>query len=190
MRTALDDLRGIGRLGVALLRGQVPLDTVQARLGRTSAQAGQGRISSQLGMFVVIGVLSTVAYGVLYLLFRQATTPQGANALALVCTAVANTAANRRYTFGHRGPASRLRHQAQGLAVFALGLGVTSGTLRLVEPLAAAGMAPAAGHLVEVVALTVANLLVTVSRFAAMRWWIFRRSTRLRRRWGRRRGRW
>jgi putative flippase GtrA len=125
-------------------------------------------------MFVVIGVLSTLAYGLLYLLFRQATSPQAANALALVCTAVANTAANRRWTFGHRGPRSRLRHQAQGLVVFGLGLGVTSGTLWLVEPLAA-GMSAAAGHLVEVVSLTVANLLVTVSRFAAMRWWIFRR---------------
>ncbi len=173
VRTALDDLRGIGRLSVALLRGQVPLEAVQARLGRTSVQAGAGRISSQLGMFVVVGVLSTVAYGVLYLVFRQAMAPQAANALALVCTAIANTAANRRFTFGHRGPESRLRHQVQGLVVFAVGLGVTSGTLLVVEPVAA-GMTPAAGHLLEVVALTVANLLVTVSRFAAMRWWIFR----------------
>jgi hypothetical protein len=46
--------------------------------------------------------------------------------------------------------------------------------LWLVEPLAA-GTTAAAGHLLEVVALTLANLLVTVSRFAAMRWWIFRR---------------
>ena len=37
-------------------------------------------------------------------------------------TAVANTAANRRLTFGVRGAAGRLRHQAQGLVVFAIGL--------------------------------------------------------------------
>ena len=44
----------------------------------------------------------------------------GANALSLLVTAVANTAANRRLTFGVRGAAGRLRHQGQGLAVFAL----------------------------------------------------------------------
>ena len=176
VRTALDDLRGIGRLGVALLRGQVPLEAVQSRLGRTSDQAGAGRISSQLGMFVVVGVLSTIAYGALYLVFRQAMAPQAANAVALVCTAVANTAANRRFTFGHRGPEAALRHQVQGLVVFALGLAVTSGTLWLVEPVAS-GMS-SGGRVLEVVALTLANLVVTISRFAAMRWWIFREPSR------------
>ncbi len=39
---------------------------------------------------------------------------QWANALALLVTAVANTAANRRLTFGVRGAAGRLRHQRPG----------------------------------------------------------------------------
>ena len=173
LRTALDDLRGIGRLGVALLRGQVPLEEVAARLGRTSSLAGQGRFSSQLGIFVVIGMASTIAYGALYVAFRQGLGAQAANALALVCTTVANTAANRRFTFGHRGPRARLRHQAQGLMVFSLGWAVTSGALWAVVPVAA-GMS-SGGRLLEVTVLTAANLAVTVGRFAAMRWWIFAR---------------
>ena len=60
-------------LSTALLREP---GTARRRTGRASdvrrPGAGEGRISSQLGMFVVIGVLSTVAYGVLYLFFRQA----------------------------------------------------------------------------------------------------------------------
>ena len=53
--------------------------------------------------------------------------------MALLLTAVANTAANRRFTFGVRGQAGRARHQLQGLAVFGLGLALTSGRWRLVH---------------------------------------------------------
>ena len=59
--------------------------------------------------------------------------------MALLVTAVGNTAPNRRLTFGVRGAANAGRHQAQGLVVFALGLALTSGSL------AAAGRARA-GH--------------------------------------------
>ena len=54
---------------------------------------------------------------------------QVANLVALLLTAVANTAANRRLTFGVRGRGGAARHQAQGLVVFALGLALTSGSL-------------------------------------------------------------
>jgi hypothetical protein len=57
-----------------------------------------------------------------------------------------------------------MRHQLQGLAVFALGLGFTSAVLWVMPP---------AHPTLEVVALTGANLLVTVLRFAAMKLWIF-----------------
>nr|WP_272917745.1 GtrA family protein [Nocardioides flavescens] len=100
------------------------------------------------------------------MVFRQLTGPLTANLLALLVTAVANTAANRRLTFGVRGRQDALRHQVQGLVVFAVGLGVTSATLWGLE---------GAGHVTEVVALTAANLLVTVMRFVALRTWVFAR---------------
>jgi GtrA-like protein len=108
-----------------------------------------------------------VAYAVLFLLLRGWTGAWTANALALLLTAIGNTAANRRLTFGVRGHRDAWRHQVQGLVVFGLGLAVTSGALWAVH---AAG---SDHHGVEVAVLTVANLVVTVMRFVAMRTWMF-----------------
>ncbi|MBF4160131.1 glycosyltransferase [Nocardioides acrostichi] len=168
VRTAIDDLRGMARLGRSLVRGEVPLAEVGERLGRTSAAAGSGRLGSQLAVFVVIGVLSTLGYAVLYLGLRQLTTAFAANLLALLITAVANTAANRRLTFGVRGRRHAWRHQVRGLGVFGFGLGLTTAALWSAEALGVRGSGP------EVVVLTAANLVVTVLRFAAMRLWVFR----------------
>ena len=118
-------------------------------------------------MFGLVGIASTVAYAVLYLLLRGWTGAWTANALALLLTAIGNTAANRRLTFGVRGRRDVLRHQAQGLLVFGIGLAVTSGALWVVH---AAGSSHRG---VEVAVLTVANLAVTVMRFVAMRAWMF-----------------
>ena len=170
LRTARDDLRGIGRLGWALLRGRMPLAEVTARLGRTTDAGASGALGSQVALFAVVGVLSTGAYAVLYLLLRGVLGAFWANAVALVVTAVANTAANRRVTFGVRGRAHAVRHQAQGLAILAVGLAVTTGSLWLLH---AATATP--GRLSEVLVLTAANLFVTVMRFVAMRLWVFAR---------------
>ena len=169
VRTAAADLRGMGRLGWALLRGRVPLAKVGGALGRTTARSAEGRLSAQMVVFALIGGLSTLAYGVLYVALRGRLGAQEANALALAATAIANTAANRRFTFGFRGPQGALRHQLQGLLVFVCGLGVTSGALWLLRAVRGDGH-----PLVEVVLLTAANLFVTVMRFVLMRVWIFR----------------
>ena len=50
---------------------------------------------------------------------RAALPPLAANAAALAISAVANTAANRRFTFGRRGGEALLTHHLQGLIVFA-----------------------------------------------------------------------
>jgi putative flippase GtrA len=164
VQTALDDLRGVVRLGTSLARGRLALREVGERLGRVSAEAGTGRLGLQVAMFLVVGVLSTAAYAALYLGLRHVTGPMQANLVALLLTAVANTAANRRFSFGVRGPDGRLRHQLQGLVVFALGLGFTSALLWLM---------PATHPTLEVAVLTVANLVVTALRFVAMKLWIF-----------------
>ena len=52
-----------------------------------------------------MGVASTVAYLALYVLLRAVLPAVAANALALLVTAVANTAANRRFTFEVAGRA-------------------------------------------------------------------------------------
>ncbi len=169
VRTALDDLRGMARLGTALIRGTLPLREIGERLGRTSSEAGRGRLGMQLGMFVVIGVASTLAYALLYLGLRTAMTPFAANFTALLATAVLNTAANRRFTFGVRGQRYAVRHQAQGLVIFAAGLTATSGSLWLLHALGGRS------QLAEVVVLTGANLAVTLLRFVGFKLWVFAR---------------
>jgi putative flippase GtrA len=170
VRTATADLRGMGRLGWSLLRGRIPLAAVTETLGRASASSAGGRLSAQMVVFAAIGVASTITYAVLYVLLRGAVGTFEANALALALTAVGNTAANRRFTFGFRGRPGAVRHQLQGLLVLVCGLAVTSGAIGLMRALGG-------DHhpLREVVVLTVANLFVTVMRFVSMRSWIFRR---------------
>jgi putative flippase GtrA len=159
LRTALDDLRGMARLG-----------EVAAELGRVSRQGAAGGLSAQLAGFAVVGVLSTLAFAVLYLGLRGPLGAQGANVVALLLTTVANTAANRRFTFGVRGPGGAAVHQLQGLVVLGTGIAVTSGALALLHQLAGTQHRG-----LEVVVLTAANLIVTVGRFVLMRGWMFRR---------------
>ena len=171
VRTAIDDLKGVARLGRSLLRGTLPLREIGERLGRTSSEAGRGRLGMQVGIFLVIGIASTLAYALLYLGLRSTMSPWWANFAALLVTAVANTAANRRFTFGVKGPRHAMRHQVQGLVIFGVGLAVTTGALMVLELLGFTSKG------VEVVVLTTANLGVTVLRFVAMKLWVFARRT-------------
>ena len=169
VRTAVDDLRGIARLGCALVSGRVPVADIGERLGRVSADAGTGRLGMQVAMFALVGVGSTLVYAALYLLLRQPFSAFTANLVALLLSTLANTAANRRLTFGLSGRSGAIGHQVRGLAVFLVGLLATSGSLWLLH---AAGVDH---HGAEVVVLTVANLVVTILRFVAMRTWVFAR---------------
>ncbi|ADP84649.1 bifunctional glycosyltransferase family 2/GtrA family protein [Pseudofrankia inefficax] len=175
MATAMADLRGIARLGRDLATGRLPVREVRAQLGRrpltggTQAAAeatGQRQLIQQLARFGAIGIASTAAYLALFVLLRGWFGAQGANFFALLVTAIANTAANRRLTFGQRGVGAR--SQIEGLIVFGLGLALTSGALGAVRALA-----PGAGRGVELSALIAANLMATLLRFVAFRAWVF-----------------
>jgi putative flippase GtrA len=121
-------------------------------------------IVRQVARFAVIGLASTAAYALLYVAFRGALAAEPANAAALVVTAVGNTAANRRFTFGVRGAERLGRDHAAGLAAFGIALTITTGAvagLRLV--------APAAGRALELAVLTAANVAATAIRFVLLR---------------------
>jgi putative flippase GtrA len=169
--TAMADLRGIARLLRALGAGRLPLATLREQLGRNPLPVAgvPAGLTGQLIRFAAVGAASTLAYLLLYALLRSAVSPQWANLIALLATAIANTAANRRLTFGVRGNDGAWRHQLQGLLVFAVGLGLTSGSLAV---LAAATTHPAK-H-VELAVLILANLLATAVRFLLLRIWVFR----------------
>jgi putative flippase GtrA len=170
--TAVDDLKGIFRLARALGAGRLPVAALRKQLGRNpSPVAGvPAGLTGQLLRFAAIGAASTLAYLALYALLRLGIGPQWANLVALLITAVANTAANRRVTFGVRGGDRAVRHQAQGLVVFAIGLGLTSGSLAALGALSS--NPPKA---LELGVLITANLIATGIRFLLMRIWVFRR---------------
>lgn len=160
------------RVGKALASGSLPLDRITRPFGddprdREIQDVPKG-LARQLVGFCVVGGLSTLFYLVLYSLFRQFGGSQVANALALLVSAVANTAANRRLTFGVRGSGGAVRHQAQGLVVFGIGLALTSGSLAALN---AATSDPA--HSTELAVLIAANLAATVLRFLLFRAWVF-----------------
>ena len=87
VRTAIEDLRGVARL--ARRRPRRPLH------GRRRAEHDRLRRCSTSLLHGALGAA-------------------GANAVALAITAVANTAANRRLTFGVRGREGLVRHHARG----------------------------------------------------------------------------
>ena len=143
--TALTDLRGVVRLGLA----------------------------RPIVRFLAIGVISTVAYALLYLLLRGGLGPGAANALALAVTAVANTQANRRFTFRIRGRAGLLRQHAGGAAVYVIALGLTAGALAVLQ-----GLDRHPALWLEVIVLVVASTVATVTRYVALRTVVFARARR------------
>jgi glycosyltransferase involved in cell wall biosynthesis len=138
--TALTDLRGVLRL----------------------------MLSSAVVRFLIIGVLSTLAYAGLYLLARGPLGAGAANALALAVTAVANTQANRRFSFRIRGRQGLLRQHAAGALVYVLALALTGGALAVLDRVDAHP-----SRLLEVAVLVVASAAATVTRWFALRGWVF-----------------
>jgi glycosyltransferase involved in cell wall biosynthesis len=143
--TALEDLRGVARLAL------------QSRVAR----------------FALIGAISTIAYAVLFVALRPALGAPWANALALALTAVANTHANRRFTFGVRGSRGLVAQHAGGALAFLVALCLTDGALALLSSL---DHHPA--RWLEVAVLVAVSVLATAWRYVALRSWVFARSRR------------
>ncbi len=153
---------------------EVPVDWIEDPDSRVDIAAtawgdlrGVARLAaeSQVLRFISIGVVSTAAYALIYLMLAAWLVPEVANALALGATAVGNTAANRRLTFGVRGRAGAVRHQLIGAFVFLLGLALTSGALAVLYDLVTR---PA--RVIEVTVLVAASAVATLVRYVCLRW--------------------
>jgi putative flippase GtrA len=165
VNTAINDLKGCWRVGRALATGALPVRELQRSLGREPLVPGvpQGMVG-QMVRFGIVGIASTLAFALLYLLLHPAMGAQAANLTALLVTAIANTAANRAFTFRIRGRTDVTRHQLSGLLVFVFGLAITSGSLFVLHR-----FDPTVGKGVELSVLVVANLVATLVRFVALR---------------------
>ncbi len=164
--TAMDDLAGVWRMHRSL--DGLPLDDIRTRMGRTAPSAGVG---AQTVRFGIVGALTTVMHLGLFAVLASSAGgmgSQGANTLALALATVANTALNRRWTFGVRRRRGAILNQAQGFAVFGLTWAMTALAL---AALAAAW--PEAPTLAETLIVGVGNVVATVAKFVLMRNWMF-----------------
>lgn len=129
--TALADLRGVARLGRALATGVLPLAEIRAQFGRQPlATPGAPGVAPgllrQLVRFGAVGVVSTLAYLLLFWFGRGHLGSQLANLVALLVTAVANTATNRRFTFGIIGGARAGGRRCCGSSCYGAGSSVAA----------------------------------------------------------------
>ncbi len=124
--------------------------------------------SSTLARFLGIGVVSTLAYALLFVALAGQLGSVGASAIALSVTAVANTAANRRLTFGVRGRTGIVRQHLAGLMVFGIALALTTGALAILH-----GLDGHPSRLLEASVVVVANLGATITRYVALSAWVF-----------------
>ena len=124
--------------------------------------------ADQLLRFAGVGAISTLGYLFLFIAWRPLAGPFGANALALAICTVFNTAVHRELAHSLQGPGHRGRFAAVAAALFVLSLALTTLGLVVVQLLAG----PSLG--LDLLAVTVANAVAAVLRFAVLRAWVFR----------------
>jgi putative flippase GtrA len=156
------------RIARGFVRGDIPLEQIKSR-PEIEPEADRNLLGEAV-RFALVGIASTVLFALLFLLFRTVLEPVMANIAALLLATIANTAINRRFTFGLRSRAGAVRHQLQGFVVLAIALAITSGSLIVLHT-----VSPDTSRSLELLVLTGANLLATVVRFLLMRSWIFNR---------------
>ncbi|WP_344834113.1 glycosyltransferase [Actinocorallia longicatena] len=172
--TAIDDLRGMFRVARTMAAGRAAAD-LPARPGLTPTHPDavlarpRAALLAKLLSFGAIGLLSGGLHALIYLLLRTQCAPMWANFVALVVTAIANTEANRRWTFNKAGGPSGGVHTRAGL-LFAVNYLFTTGVVTAVTLLF-----PGVGRTVETAALVCSFLTMTALRFVALDRWVFAR---------------
>ncbi|WP_372517669.1 GtrA family protein [Frankia tisae] len=118
---------------------------------------------AQLGLFAVIGTISTPSYIALYALLRRVLLAFDANPVSLCIAVVGNAWANRRFTFRRSGSQRWAPRFTGSAMVFGAALIISSAALA-VSPLLWRG----SGVLSAIVTVLVSGLLATIVRFALL----------------------
>jgi putative flippase GtrA len=188
VRTAWLDLCGVARMMTPASRRR----TAQARRALASGPMGSGSslapvvivndrrdavdqgvvgvevFADELLRFAGVGIVSTMAYVVMFALLVPWIGAYAANAVAIVACGLGNTAA-------HRGMAGTVRHgldrphrMAVGAALLGVSFGFTTAALAVTRALGLDALGP------QLVAVTLANLAAAAFRFTILRTWVFR----------------
>ncbi len=171
--TAVADLKGVLRVGRALAKDSAALGALRSRLGRDGL-AGTEQIEPEAALrrFAGVGILSLVAYALLFLTFHSIAGVLTANVVALLIAGGLNTEVNRRLTFGQRRRPGGGRQHLRSFGMFVAAAAITTASLSWLDHLN-----PAAGPLTDLAFLTAVNILITVARFPPLRQWVFRSPT-------------
>jgi putative flippase GtrA len=153
--TAANDLRGVWRMLVRRPKG--------LRRIRTTEVA-----ADQLLRFAGVGVISTLGYLLLFVVWRPLIGPIGANAVAMAIATLSNTAVHRELSHTADGQARRGRLYAVAGGLYAVSFAFTTVGLLVAQLVVPGALLP------ELVAITLANLAAAVFRFGVLRAWIFR----------------
>jgi len=152
-QTARDDLKGMWRVARRFWSGRGQVD-----LGPQARPPLDDDFGRQIVSFAKVGTISTVISLILFVLLRGTTGAVVANLIAVSATAIGNTWANRRYTFGFRNADGRNRHYLGGLAVALGGLALSSVAVSMITESVA-----------QLIALLVSWALATIARFTLLR---------------------
>ena len=150
-------------LGISILNGELKAASIGQGSGMDTWET-----AGLSDNFAGVGVVSTLGYLFLFIAWRPLFGAFGANAIAMAIATLFNTAVHRELSRTADGQARRGRLFAVASGLFLVSLGLT--TLGLVV---AQWIAPGA-LVAQLTALTVANLIAAVFRFAVLRAWIFR----------------
>ena len=145
LQTAVTDLKGVARL---LAAGTV-------------------------ARFMAVGVASTLAYALLYLLLHPLVGAVAANVLGLAITAVATPPRTGASRSASRGGRSWCATTSAARVVFVLTVLLTTGALAVLH-----GLDATPARWVELAVLVAASLTATITRYVALRTWVFARRRR------------
>jgi glycosyltransferase involved in cell wall biosynthesis len=153
--TAAEDLRGVWRMLVHRPAAAVR----RARSTEITAD--------QLLRFAGVGLISTLGYLFLFVAWRPLLGPFTANAVAMLIATLFNTAVHRELSRGGACAPRRGHRFLVTASLYAISLACTTAALVVAQWLVPDVL------VVELVALTAANLVAALFRFALLRTWIF-----------------
>jgi putative flippase GtrA len=171
-RTVCADLRGFVRVIHAIASGEARVDLpVPPELRPThpaaSVEYRRPRVETlaRFALFAIFGLISTVVFIALYSALRQLLIPPLANLGALSVASIANTEANRRWTF-NRTRTGRIRQHYRAGILFALYYASTTGAV-----LGLHALSGRAGRSAEIAVILAVSAVMTVFRYIALDRW-------------------